>query len=696
MEYSWPGVGRVATGDRKRDPATEALRRVAAVRDDPEDRYRLAKAFYDSTTGPEIEGYGRAELAFMRWEIERGVLNAPQSSSKPGSPWWRAVNERIIRDALEASLVATSDGAEPSSPSVALWLGFIASPSPVAWYRAHNASVLAGYTEACHVAAREEPAEQFLMNLVLARVLFAQALAEGEPFAVGGDPLVARFLSDPRSPAVPIVMEIPDFYPRSYPLDPLEESVLSRRARSSEDDALALIDREPCANLEELFAFASKSLGVADLARFVQGTLPCYPHGLLSEPHPDGRMRWLPWLAPELAEGSRWSDALLDRMRLVGDPDADEVVASYFADTADAKPHKLFRQLVDTADIPEEECSPAVAEYIAERPPLPRWADQASMRTGEEFFARWGLYVPLVLVCSSLPECYAAKKGVQVLQLTARLATDPRRRIVETAQMVLDVMAPGGMQPGARGYETVRRVRLMHAGVRYLIRNDPRIARTEPADGGAYWDADWGVPINQEDLAGTLTTFSWSVLTGLTALGVPVTAEEREAFLHTWNVVGAMLGIREELLPKDGVDAAALSVRIRERQWEESAEGREMTQALLEMLAESLPGRLIPGFGPSMIRHFVGDDVAQQLGVPKPSRAGALFRSASITAAAAGLTQQRSWVFRKTAAAVSRGLLQTYLRVDRGGTRPSFDIPRTLEGVRGPVALPRLSRLRRR
>ncbi|MGH2785751.1 MAG: oxygenase MpaB family protein [Actinomycetota bacterium] len=685
------------TGDRKRAPAAEALRRVAAVRDDPEDRYRLAKAFYDSTTGPEIEGYGRAELAFMRWEIERGVLNAPHARPRPGSPWWRAVNERIIRDALEASLVAGSAGAEASSPAVGMWLTFLSAPSPVTWYRAHNASVLGGYSDASHLAAREGPYEQFLMNLVLARVLYAQALAEGEPFAVGSDPLIARFLSDPRSPAVPVVMELPDFYPRTYPLDALEESLMERRARSSEEEALALIDQQPCENLEELFAFASKSLGLADVGRFIDGKLPCYPHGLIRDPDPQGRARWLPWLAPELSEGSRWSDSLLDRMRHVADPEADDVVASYFEDSADAAPHRFFRLLVHTMELPPQECSPAVAEYLAERPALPRWADPDLMRTGEEFFDRWGLYVPLVLVCSSLPECYAAKKGVQVLQLTARLATDPKRRIVETAQMVLDVMAPGGMQPGARGYGTVRRVRLMHAGVRYLIQNDPRIARDAAAADGARWSSDWGVPINQEDLAGTLTTFSWSVLVGLAALGVPVSDDEQEAFIHVWNVVGAMLGLREELLPKDARDAAALSSRIRERQWEESPEGREMTEALLEMLEKSLPGRLIPGFGPSMIRHFVGDDLAEQLGVPKHGRAGSLFRSASLAANAAGLTQQRSWVFRKTAAAVSRGLLQTYMRFDRGGDRPGFDIPRSLAGVRGTIITrPRIPRMGRR
>ncbi len=669
----------------------EAAKRVAEVRDDPQARYRLAKAFYDSTTGPEIEGFGRAELAFMRWEVERGVLNHPQARVRPGSPWWRAVNERILRDSLEAGLLAgNGSGEHASSQAVSLWGTFLATPSPVTWYRAHNASVVAGYTEACHLAAREGPFEQFLMNLVLARVLFAQALAEGEPFAVGSDPLIARFLSDPRSPAVPIVMELPDFYPRTYPLSSLEENLLERRARSSEDEALALIDQQPCANLEELFGFAAKSLNVPDIARFIDRRLPCYPQGLIGEPHPVGRIVWLPWLAPELSEGSRWSDSLLDRMREVADPEADDVVADYFDGAGERGPHTFFRQLVERHDLPPQDCSAEVVDFLEERPPLPAWADPDLMRKGEDFFGRWGLYVPLVLICSSLPECYAAKKGVQVLRLTARLATDPKRRVVETAQMVLDVMAPGGMQPGARGYRTVRKVRLMHAGVRYLILHDPRIARNGETGKDAVWSADWGLPINQEDMAGTLTTFGWTVLNGLASLGIPVTPDETEAYLHAWNVVGAMLGIREELLPKDSGDADELATRIRQRQWEESPEGVEMTAALLEMLERSLPGRVLPGFGPTMIRHFIGDDLARQLRVPQPSRVGALFRSAGLAAGAVGLTQQRSWVFRMSAAAVSRGLLNSYVRFDRGGDRPRFEIPHTLEGVREPRIAGRL------
>jgi hypothetical protein len=73
----------------------EAAAMVAAVRDDPGERLELAARFYDRRTGRlGIRSGRRAEVAFMRWQIRRGVLAAP-GADRPGSPWWRAVNASV-------------------------------------------------------------------------------------------------------------------------------------------------------------------------------------------------------------------------------------------------------------------------------------------------------------------------------------------------------------------------------------------------------------------------------------------------------------------------------------------------------------------------------------------------------------------------------------------------------------------------
>ena len=103
-----------------------------------------------------------------------------------------------------------------------------------------------------------------------------------------------------------------------------------------------------------------------------------------------------------------------------------------------------------------------------------------------------------------------------------------------------------------------------------------------------------------------------------------------------------------------------------------------MTSALVEMLDASRPGRMVPGFSGTMIRHFVGDELANDLGVPSGGRAGSLLRRASATAIAAGLAQQHSRAARRVAGMVSRALLKSYTTFDRGAGRATFEIPTRL------------------
>jgi hypothetical protein len=76
---------------------------VEQVREDPMGRLGLLRQMYRVPT-PIDRGYlpyRRAASAFMRWQLRRGLLNPP-THSLPGSPWWRAVNEGLLRDTAEA------------------------------------------------------------------------------------------------------------------------------------------------------------------------------------------------------------------------------------------------------------------------------------------------------------------------------------------------------------------------------------------------------------------------------------------------------------------------------------------------------------------------------------------------------------------------------------------------------------------
>ena len=374
-------------------------------------------------------------------------------------------------------------------------------------------------------------------------------------------------------------------------------------------------------------------------------------------------------------ESSRWTDALLDRMRELGDPVADIPVAAVLErDGVDAV-RAIMRSLVRVDQPVPEELPDELQAYLLETLPLPEWADADKIKRGQQLFETWGVQIAICLFCASLPSSYAAANGVKALYLTARLDTDARRRVMETGQFLIDVLTVGGLDEHGKGRRTIQRVRLMHAAVRHLIK-----ARNELTPG--MWHPDWGTPINQEDLAGTLLSFSYVVADPLRRLGVRVGAKDVDAYLHLWNVIGHLLGVRDELLVSDTADAAALVDSIERRQFKASPEGQELTGALVNLLDELTPLHRLDETIPPLIRHLIGEETADLLCVPKSDLADDLGRLARIAnwfyVQVLGRVERglpRYQLMSRLARPFGRDLLDALFRLERGGERPPFDIP---------------------
>lgn len=298
------------------------------------------------------------------------------------------------------------------------------------------------------------------------------------------------------------------------------------------------------------------------------------------------------------------TDAILDAARTRGDALADATVAAVFQAGDTPAVAKLLSTLMRDDQKPGDLPAP-VLDYLEQTgDSVTRALDTAT--AGERVFAEHGPEIMMLLCCYSLPSSYAARKGVQVLHRTAYLAKRPNRRLFETSQFIVDVLSPGGLGPGGRGVRTAQKVRLMHAAIRHLILAD----KTSP------WDVnELGIPINQEDLLGTLMTFSHLILDGLARLGVRLTARDQQAYLETWLAVGRLMGIEPQLLPRTVADAKATTDLIERRQIAESPQGREMTAALLGMMQTNMPHpfKSMPG---CLIREFVPANVATFLGIP--------------------------------------------------------------------------------
>jgi len=301
--------------------------------------------------------------------------------------------------------------------------------------------------------------------------------------------------------------------------------------------------------------------------------------------------------------------AVLDAMRAIGDPPLDAVIAAHAKRAGEQDIGRLLGVLFRTDQLPDDE--PLVHAYAAEVPAeLPAGPGAAEqVRRGQRLFELLGPEILMLLGAYSLPVSYAAGDGVQVIYRARRLKDDPVRRLCDTAQMVLNVMREGELEPGRVGFRSARKVRLIHGLVRHHVRHPT---------GGEPWPNALGEPINQEDQAGTLLTFSAAMLHGLRRLGAEIAPEDADAYVAAWCAVGRLLGIDSALLPDTEGQAVALAGLIGKRQIRPTPEGRELTHQLIVAMAGLYP---FNGYGISLMRYFLADtifgaNVAEVLDLP--------------------------------------------------------------------------------
>jgi hypothetical protein len=103
------------------------------------------------------------------------------------------------------------------------------------------------------------------------------------------------------------------------------------------------------------------------------------------------------------------------------------------------------------------------------------------------------------------------------------------------------------------------------------------------------WDTENGQPISQLELLHTLLTFSHVVLRSFDIWNCGITPYQREAYIHIWNVAGAVLGIRPELLPRNAADAARMFEAIKSRYGAATPESARLGYSLTDFWTSLFP-----------------------------------------------------------------------------------------------------------
>ncbi len=311
-------------------------------------------------------------------------------------------------------------------------------------------------------------------------------------------------------------------------------------------------------------------------------------------------------MKPPVKPTRSFPDSLLNQYRQQTDAPADAVIAQLDAQAGRGGVGELFSWLGDTKNKSLAAQPEVVQQYFVENQTLPTWANQRLMQQGMAFFRSNRNEIAILLGCLSLPYCYAAADGAQVLYLSQRLHKDAFKRLQETGTFVFNVTKPAAWQLG-EAQHSILKVRLMHAAIRFFTAQSGK------------WDVTWGKPINQDDMAGTNTAFSYVVIRGLRQIGNPPSDDEAEAYLHLWNVIGYLMGVSENLLPQNLREAFALDKAIAQRQFKTSEAGKILTKGLLDAFDGFIENPLLKTLPAAQMRWLLGDEVANLLAVPATS-----------------------------------------------------------------------------
>ncbi len=307
--------------------------------------------------------------------------------------------------------------------------------------------------------------------------------------------------------------------------------------------------------------------------------------------------------------GRSFPDNVLDPYRrmdspLAGDPAADQVIRQIAQLGGHGAVGPLMRFLTEYDNFDSSSQPIAVQEFINSQTGFPEFYDGQLFRDGIAFFWKHYRLISLLLGTYSLPYCYAGANGAQVLWISERIKSKTFQRLEETGAFVFGIMQEKDWKNGLN-HLRVTKIRLLHAAIRWYTLQSRR------------WDETWGYPVCQEDMAATNLSFSYIILKGMRKLSISMSEKEETAYLHFWNVIGALLGLHPELVPQNTLEAYRLEKSISERQFRSSEAGQGLTAALLKAIEQQVTSPTLLGIPAAQMRYFLGEAVADMLAIPK-------------------------------------------------------------------------------
>jgi mpaB/rubber oxygenase-like protein len=227
----------------------------------------------------------------------------------------------------------------------------------------------------------------------------------------------------------------------------------------------------------------------------------------------------------------------------VGDEPMDRLV-EWMSSAGMERMRPLFdRALAEgIANVPE--APEPLREFFVGVETIPDWVEPDKLRRGARALRRGGADGMYIARDVSLLGGYQFSGFNKTLLRTGALEKGSNKRFAETMQWAMDVISEGGLAPLGAGYRSTVRVRLIHAFVRRHV-----VAMPD-------WRSDeWGVPVNQTDMAATLVGALIAPTAGAIGMGILLRPADLDAVAHLTRYVGWLIGVQDEWLPHNFRDA---------------------------------------------------------------------------------------------------------------------------------------------
>ncbi|MFI8946722.1 oxygenase MpaB family protein [Streptomyces sp. NPDC053750] len=245
-------------------------------------------------------------------------------------------------------------------------------------------------------------------------------------------------------------------------------------------------------------------------------------------------------------------------------------------------------------------------DFMEKARQLPSWTDPRKLAAAAQFTKKKGIYTGALYGLGSGLMSTAIPREARAVYYS-KGGADMKDRIAKTARLGYDVGDLDAYQPQGGMIVTAVKTRLVHAAVRHLLPQSPGWTRTS---GGQT------IPISQADIMVTWHSLSTFVMSKLKTWRVPVSSVESDGFLHVWQVTAHMLGVLDEYIPSSWDEANAQSRQVLDPILASTPEGIELTDVLLDIVAELDAGLTRPLIN-AFSRYTLGDRTGDLIGLDR-------------------------------------------------------------------------------